>query len=171
MAHNLPERMEKKWTDQNYKRLLKIMMERKKVDKELLQKQTKILKDRLRYNEEKKFAIKQNLAKIEEDLSGIRSRLIPIEEYQTTRDELVSENVDRLLAKRLHYKDIEGRALEEIKIQPEMISMTLSDILKRCKANRDVLNQSLGCGNQVKFAKFKNERQQSRYSSMSQLTK
>ncbi|KAG5681639.1 hypothetical protein PVAND_011054 [Polypedilum vanderplanki] len=167
--HDLHERMEKKWNDQNYKRLLKIMMERKKVDRDLIEKQTKILKDRMRYSEEKKLAIKQNLAKIEEDISSVRSRLIPIEEYQATREELVSETIDLMLSKTLDYQEIENNALKEMEIQPEMDYMKISEILKRCKLNRDILNQSMGM--QPKFAKFRQDRhsKMSRYSSMSQL--
>lgn len=71
MVYDLPERLEKKWNEQNYKRLLKIMMERKKVDKELLEKQTKILKDRMRYNEQKKVAIRENFSRIDEGKSCI----------------------------------------------------------------------------------------------------
>jgi hypothetical protein len=170
--HDLAERLEKKWNDQNYKRLLKIMMERKKVDRDLLEKQTKILKDRMRYSEEKKLAIKSNLSRIEEDLSTVRSRLIPIEEYQATREELVAESIEAMLAKSLNYQKIESMSLEEIESQPDMIPMTMPDILKRCKLNREIINQSLGGGAQAKFAKFRQERQQSkmsRYSSMSQL--
>lgn len=149
------------------------MMERKKVDKELLEKQTKFLKDRMRFNEQKKVAIKQSIAKIEDDLSAVRSRLIPLEEYQASRDELVTENVEEIFVKPLDYKTIEKEAIEEIKSQPEMKPMTLADIHMRCKINREVLNQSLGGGAKAKFERFRMEREQnqsiSRYSSMSQL--
>lgn len=172
MVYDLPERLEKKWNEQNYKRLLKIMMERKKVDKELLEKQTKILKDRMRYNELKKVAIKESFSKIDEDLSTIRARLIPVEEYQATREELATEVVDSILLKQLDYQNIEGQALEVIDGLPDMRPMTLPDVLKRCKMNREILNQSLGGGARAKFERFKLERQHqkmSRYSSISQL--
>lgn len=148
-------------------------MERKKIDKELLAKQSKFLKDRMHFNEQKKVAIKQSIAKIEDDLSAVRSRLIPVEEYQATRDELVAENVDGIFIKPLDYKSIEEEALEEIKILPDMQPMTLADIHRRCKVNREILNQSFGGGAKAKFERFRNEREQnrslSRYSSMSQL--
>lgn len=172
MVYDLPERMEKKWNDQNYKRLLKIMMERKKVDKELLEQQTKILKDQMRYNEQKKVAIKESFSRIDEDLSTIRARLIPIEEYQSTRDELAGETVDKILTAHLHYQDMEVQALEKIENQPVMQSMTLPDIYRRCKLNRDILNQSVGGGARAKFERFRRERQQhqmSRYSSVSHI--
>jgi hypothetical protein len=172
-TYDLPERLEKKWNDQNYKRLLKTMMERKKVDKELLEKQTKFLKDRMRFNEQKKVAIKQSIAKIEDDLSAVRSRLIPVEEYQASRDELVTENVEGIFVKQLDYHAIEKEAIEVVNAQPEMKPMTLADIYKRCKVNREVLNQSLGGGAKAKFERYRMEREQnqsiSRYSSMSQL--
>jgi hypothetical protein len=174
MVYDLPERLDKRWNDQNYKRLLKVMMERKKVDRELLEKQTKILKDRMRYNEEKKVAIKENLLKIEEDLSSIRSRLIPVEEYQATREELVGENVDILLKKKIDYVTLENKALKLVNSADDMKPFSHYDVLKRIKANRDILNQSLGRGKQAKFEKFRNERQQSkmsRYSSMSQIAR
>lgn len=170
MVYDLPERLEKKWHEQNYKRLLKIMMERKKVDKELLEKQTKILKDRMRYNDLKKVAIKENFSRIDEDLSTIRARLIPVEEYQATREELASEVVDDIMKTQLDYLNIEGSALGEVEKLPEMSPLTLHDILKRCKMNREILNQSLGGGARGKFERFRLERQEhklSRYSSMS----
>lgn len=171
MTYDLPERLEKKWKEQNYKRLLKVIMERKKVDRELLEKQTKVLKDRIRYNEEKKVAIKQNISRIEDDLSTIRSRLIPVDEYRATREELVSENVDiMLLPRQLNFEQIEMDALQGLKDQPELNPMKISDILQRCRSNRNIINQSLGGSSNAKFAKFKLERQQSsRYSSTSQI--
>lgn len=169
----MPERLEKKYNEQNFKRLLKTMMDRKKVDKELLEKQTKFLKDRMRFNEQKKVAIKQNIAKIDEDLSSIRSRLIPIEEHQATRDELVSENVDSIFIKPIDYEKILEDALKVVESQPEMKPMSLADTYKRCKLNREILNQSLGGGAKAKFERYRMERQQnqamSRFSSMSQL--
>lgn len=172
MTYDLPERLERKWEEQNYKRLLKVMMERKKVDKELLEKQTKILKDRMHFNERKKVAIKESFAQIEQDLSAIRARLIPVEEYQATREELVSESVDEILQNRPDYKSIEAEAMEQIKNLPEMIPMTLPEIIKRCKTNREILNQSMGGGAKAKFERFRLERQQqkmSRYSSISHI--
>lgn len=148
------------------------MMERKKVDRELLEKQTKILKDRMRYNERKKVAIKESFSRIDEDLSTIRARLIPVEEYQATREELATEVVDEILQTHLDYQKIEEQALEEVEIQPEMISLTLSDILKICKSNREILNQSVGGGARAKFERFRAERQLhkiSRYSSISHI--
>lgn len=172
MVYDLPERMEKKWNDQNYKRLLKIMMERKKVDKELLEQQTKILKDQIRYNEQKKVAIKESFSRIDEDLSTIRARLIPIEEYQSTRAELATETVDRILKVNLDYQGIEVQALEKIEKQPDMQPMKLPEIHRRCKLNRDILNQSVGGGARAKFERYRRERQQqqmSRYSSISHM--
>lgn len=172
LVYDLPEKLEKKWNEQNYKRLLKIMMERKKVDKELLEKQTRILKDRMRYNEQKKVAIKENFSRIDADLSTIRARLIPVEQYQTTRAELASEKVSEILKIHLHYQTIEEKALQQVDNQPDMQPMKLHEILKRCKLNREILNQSVGGGARAKFERFRHERQQqkmSRFSSMSQL--
>lgn len=149
------------------------MMERKKVDRELLEKQTKFLKDRMRFNEQKKVAIKQSIAKIDDDLSAVRSRLTPVEEYQASRDELVTENVENIFVKTLDYQAIESEALDVVKTQPAMSPMTLADIYKRCKVNREILNQSLGGGAKAKFERYRMEREQnqsiSRFSSMSQL--
>lgn len=136
------------------------MMERKKVDKELLEKQTKFLKERMRFNEQKKVAIKQNIAKIDEDLSSVRSRLIPVEEYQATRDELVSENVDEIFVTPLDYEKILTDALEVVSMQAEMKPMTLADTYKRCRLNREIINQSMGGGAKAKFERYRLERQQ-----------
>lgn len=170
MVYDLPERLEKKWNEQNFKRLLKIMMERKKVDKEMLEKQTKILKDRMRYNEQKKVAIKESFSKIDEDLSTIRARLIPVEEYQATREELSTEFVDEILLQELDYQNIAEVALGQIEELPDMSPMKLPDILKRCKKNRDILNESLGGGACAKFERFRMERQQQRLSRFSSVS-
>jgi hypothetical protein len=172
LVYDLPEKLEKKWNEQNYKRLLKIMMERKKVDKELLEKQTRILKDRMRYNEQKKVAIKENFSRIDDDISTIRARLIPVEQHQTTRAELASEKVNEILKVHLNYRNIESQALQQVDNQPDMKPMTLPEILKRCKLNREVLNQSMGGGARANFEKHRRKRQQqkmSRYSSVSLL--
>lgn len=143
------------------------MMERKKVDKELLEKQTKILKDRMRYNEQKKVAIKKSFSKIDEDLSTIRARLIPVEEYQATREELATEVVDKIFLTQLDYQKIESQALEVVDSSPDLRPMTLPDILKRCKMNREVLNQSVGGGARAKFERYRAERQHQKASSYS----
>lgn len=172
MVYDLPDRLEKRWNEQNYKRLLKIMMERKKVDKELLEKQTKILKDRIRYNDRKKVAIKESFSRIDEDLSTIRARLVPVEEYEATREELATEAICEILETEIDYQNLEAKSLQQIEAQPEMSPMTLHDILKRCKKNREILNSSLGGGACARFERYRNERQQqklSRYSSISQL--
>jgi hypothetical protein len=173
MVYDLPERLEKKWNEQNFKRLLKVMMERKKVDRELLEKQTKILKERMLYNEKKKVAIKENLAKVGNDYSSIRARLIPTEEYCETRGDLVLENVDLIFTtKSLDYNAIEQDALIQIENQVERKVMTYPELIMRCKSNREILNQSMGGGAYSKFERFKLERQQhqmSRYSSITHL--
>ncbi|CRL02297.1 CLUMA_CG015432, isoform A [Clunio marinus] len=158
MVFDLPQRLEKKYNEQNYKRLLKVLMERKKVDKELLDKQTKVLKERMRYNEQKRVAIKENFSKINEDLSTIRARLIPVEEYQASRNELATEAVDEILRSKLDYQLIEEQSLAQLETLPEMHPMTKADILRRCKENRDWLNQSMGGGDRLSFENSKLKR-------------
>lgn len=170
MVFDLPQKLDKKWDEQNFKRLLKIMMDRKKVDQTLLEKQTKILKDRMAYNENKKIAIKQSFAKIDEDLSTIRARLFPVEEYKATREELVSDFVDNILESKPIYSILEEIALEKIKEQPERTPMTLPEILKRCSQNRELLNQSLGGGVRAKFERYKNARLQQKIRSDSSIS-
>lgn len=144
-------------------------MERKKVDRDLLEKQTKILKDRMKYNEEKKLAIKENFSKIDNDLSTIRARLIPVEQHETSREELVKESIAPIFNSSIDYPSFESESLKHIESQPEMAPMTLFDILKRCKENRDLINTSMGGGANAKFEKFRRERQMrmSRISSIS----
>jgi hypothetical protein len=146
MIYDLPERLEKKWNEQNYKRLLKIMMERKKVDQVMLEKQTKILKDRLKYAERQKVAIKQSFARIDEDLATIRARLVPVEEFQATREELVLESVDCILTveNKLDYEAVEEAALKKVSEHAELKPMTLPEIHERINKNRKVLSQHLG---------------------------
>lgn len=151
------------------------MMERQKVDKDMLEKQTRVLKDRMRFNELKKVAIKENFSRIDEDLSTIRARLIPVEQYQTSREELAAEKVDEILKVSLNYQVIEGQSLKQVESEPEIKPLNLHDILRRCKLNREILNQSVGGGARSKFERYRAERQQqkissmSRYSSISQL--
>lgn len=72
---------------------------------------------------------------------------------------------------KLNFKVIESDALSTIECQPQMEPMTMFEILKRCKENRDLINMSLGGGANAKFEKFRREKQlkMSRMSSVSNL--
>lgn len=173
LTYDLPERLEKKWNEQNYKRLLNIMMERKHVDRELLDKQTRILKERLTYNDEKQVAIKDSFSRIDNDLSTIRARLIPVEQHEVSREELVLDSVEKKTQTSFNYKSMESDALSSVECQPKMEPMSIFDILKRCKENRDLINMSLGGGLNAKFEKFRREKQMrmSRMSSVSNINR
>lgn len=144
MVYDLPERLEKKFNEQNFKRLLKVMMDRKKVDQVMLEKQTKILKDRIKYAERQKSAIKESFARIDEDLATIRARLVPVEEYQATREELVHESVESILTTKLDFEGVEEEALKKVGEHEELKPMSLPEIQERIKRNRTVLSQHLG---------------------------
>lgn len=139
----------------NYKRLLKIMTDRKlKVDHELLEQQTKPLKDRMKYSEDKKKAIKESFSRIDSDLATIRARLMPVVQHEATREELVKESVVAIIKQESRvYKKFEDDALKVVRDNLEDAyntpPMTMSEIIRRSKQNREILNNSLGGGNSI----------------------
>lgn len=158
MVYDLPERLNKKWNEQNYKRLLKIMMERKKVDTVMLERQTKILKDRMKYDEQKKLAIRKSIAKIDEDLAIIRARLVPVEEFESTREELVQESIDEILTVKPIYQKVEEQAMRKVRDHEELKALTMTEIFERIKTNRIFLSKRMGGYNverRERYEKFK----------------
>lgn len=144
IVFDLPERLEAKWDEMNFKRQMKILMIRKRVDPELLAKQTKPKKDIIKYNEEKKIAIKESFMKIDEDIASIRARLLPMETKETDRLELVNELVEGILTEELSYEQIEIEALEWLQTNQIIPNITNSEIIKRGRQRRELINVSVG---------------------------
>lgn len=144
IVFDLPERLEKKWDEMNFKRQLKILMIRKMVDPELLAKQTKPKKDILKYNEEKKVAIKKSFMKIDEDIASIRARLLPIETKETDRLEIVNDLVEEIMTEEQSYDLIESEALGWLQANEIVPNITNSDIIKRGRQRRELINVSVG---------------------------
>lgn len=144
IVFDLPERLEAKWDEMNFKRQMKILMIRKMVDPELLAKQTKPKKDIIKYNEEKKIAIKESFMKIDEDIASIRARLLPIETKETDRLELVNELVEGIFNEELCYDEIESEALGWLQINEIIPNITNSEIIKRGRQRRELINISVG---------------------------
>lgn len=144
IVFDLPERLEAKWDEMNFKRQMKILMIRKRVDPELLAKQTKPKKDIIKYNEEKKIAIKESFMKIDEDIASIRARLLPMETKETDRLELVNELVEGILTEELSYEQIESEALEWLQTNQIIPNITNSEIIKRGRQRRELINISVG---------------------------
>lgn len=156
MVYDLPERLTKKFNEQNYKRLLKIMMERKKVDTIMLERQTKILKDRMKYDELKKIAIRKNLSMIDRDLATIRSRLVPSEEYEyrNTREELVQDSVGVILTIKPVYHSVQEDALKKVDEHDVFKPLTMTEIYEQIKTNRIFLSKRMGGYNLEKRERY-----------------
>lgn len=144
IVFDLPERLEKKWDEMNFKRSMKILMIRKMVDPELLAKQTKPKKDIIKYNEEKKIAIKKSFMKIDEDVAVIRARLLPTETKEIDRLEIITDSVEGIMTEELSYDQIESEALGWLHANQIIPNITNSDIIKRGRQRREFINISVG---------------------------
>lgn len=105
------EMMEKKWNEMNYERLLTTLMERRRLNPEILDNLTQPEKERRRYQAEKKEAIKASFGRIKEELADLRSRLIPKAVIDDSREKLVSAVAGQAMQ---HMKDYNYTKLEAL---------------------------------------------------------
>lgn len=93
---DLPERLEKKWDEMNIKRLMKVLMQMKMVDPQLLAQWTKPEKDKQIYNEKKRQAIAASFRRVNDDIVALRARLLPVEPAAEDRQSFVRENLKNI---------------------------------------------------------------------------
>lgn len=105
------EMMEKKWNEMNYERLLNTLMERRRLNPEILESLTQPEKERRKYQAEKKVAIKASFSRIKEELAELRAKLIPKEVIDDSREKLVKAVAGQAM---VHMKDYNYTKLEAL---------------------------------------------------------
>lgn len=110
------EKMEKKWNEMNYERLMKILMERRRVNPEMLEKLTRPEKDRRKYEAEKQQAVKQSFSRISEELSELQAKLIPKEIIDDSREKLVEAVANEAVKSMKEYNDVRVEAISAVRI-------------------------------------------------------
>lgn len=90
---DLPERLQAKWDEMNIRRLMKILMAMKMIDTQQLTIWTRPEKERLAYNEGKRKAIAQSFRNILDDVSTLRTRLLPVEITDEYRKDVVRQSL------------------------------------------------------------------------------
>uniref|UniRef100_A0A336M1S0 CSON008647 protein n=1 Tax=Culicoides sonorensis TaxID=179676 RepID=A0A336M1S0_CULSO len=171
------EQAEKKWNEQNYERLLKVLMERRRVNPEVLEKLTRPEKDRRQYQAEKKQAIEASFSRINEELAELRSRLIPKEVIDDSRDRLVEGVAETAVSQMKEYSHVRIDAIEmviklicnlhvtsifnffQIEKNAEMThEFSATEILERARQRREIIDRALG-GNPAKMEQYLKEKQ------------
>lgn len=144
VVFDLPERLEKKWDEMNFKRLMKVLMTRRLVDQKLLDKQTKPQKDLMRYNEQKKKTIADSFARINQDIVEVRARLLPTELQEIDLNEEAANSVQSIMSDVSNFQLVENESLQWINVNRDQTDLSYQEILRRARNRRDVLNRSLG---------------------------
>lgn len=141
---DLAKRLDAKWRQKSYKRLLRSMMERRNISPDQLAKQMKPEKERRKYNEEKRTAIAEDLARIEDDYEEVKGQLIPVESVIVTRAEQLKSHMDKYREEMLDYHRVEEEAREVLEnFQLPQIA-SFSDVLIKGRQRREVINRELG---------------------------
>lgn len=141
---DMAKRLDIKWRQKSYRRLMRSMMTRRNISPEQLAKQMKPEKERRKYNEEKRCAIAKDLAQIEEDYKEIKAQLIPVDKTTVTRAEQLKGCMDKYKEEMMDYHRVEDEArevLENFQL-PQIESFT--DILIKGRQRREVISRELG---------------------------
>ncbi|XP_063697460.1 dynein axonemal intermediate chain 3 [Culicoides brevitarsis] len=153
------EAAEKKWNEQNYERLLKVLMERRRVNPEVLEKLTRPEKDRRQYQAEKKQAIEASFSRINEELAELRSKLIPKEVIDDSRERLVEGVAETAVHQMKEYNHVRMEAIDAIEKNAELChDATANEILERARQRREIIDRALG-GNPAKMEQYLKQRQ------------
>ncbi|XP_065089319.1 dynein axonemal intermediate chain 3 [Ochlerotatus camptorhynchus] len=141
---DLAKRLDVKWRQKSYKRLMRSMMTRRNISPDQLAKQMKPEKERRKYNDEKRCAIAEDLARIEEDYKEIKAQLIPVGKVIVTRAEQLKGRMDKYKEEMMDYYRVEDEArevLENFQL-PQLARFT--DILIKGRQRREVISRELG---------------------------
>lgn len=144
VVYDLPQRLDKKWDEMNFKRLMKVLMARRLVDQKLLDKQTRPHKEMLRYNEKKKESIAASFAKINQDIAEVRARLLPTEMQEIDLNAIAASNVESLAPDMKEFDEIMNETLLWIEENRDQSDLNYEEIMRRARNRRDIINQSMG---------------------------
>jgi len=98
----------------NLQRVLDILITRRRIDTVRLNEETLLEKERLKYENEKRQSMRQTLKSFNESIAQIRSRILPAEEVEVTREEIVSELVDKILESSSSFETIKAECKHEM---------------------------------------------------------
>ncbi|XP_058811062.1 dynein axonemal intermediate chain 3 [Topomyia yanbarensis] len=141
---DLAKRLEAQWRQKSYKRLLHSMMARRNISPGQLAKQMRPEKERRKYNEEKRVAIVEDFARIEDDYKEVKAQLIPIEKVTMTRAEQLKGSMDRYKEEILDYQRVETEAKQVLQSFELPSAASFADILVRGRQRREIINRELG---------------------------
>lgn len=141
---DLSKRLDARWRQKSYRRLLHSMMAKRNISPDQLAKQMRPEKERRKYNEEKRGAIAEDLSRVDEDYEEVKTQLIPVEKVIVTRAELLKERMGKYKDEILDYERVEAEAREVLRNfqLPPVASFT--DILIKGRYRREAINRDLG---------------------------
>ncbi|XP_058442793.1 dynein axonemal intermediate chain 3 [Malaya genurostris] len=141
---DLAKRSEAQWRQKNYKRLLHSMMARRNISPGQLAKQMRPEKEIRKYNEEKRAAIIEDFARIEDDYNEIKAQLIPTDKVSVSRSEQLKGCISRYEKEILDYQRVENEAKQILQNFELPTTASFSDILARGRQRREIINHELG---------------------------
>lgn len=128
----------------NIKRMMNVLMTRKMVNAESLEKETRLEKERLKFEEEKKKAIKQSSILLQEEVLETRAKILVKETIETERPELVKEFALSILKGTQAYTQVDEACELFIEESFDCEEIPTRDFVGRGVIRRLNLNCSLG---------------------------
>ncbi|XP_053948079.1 dynein axonemal intermediate chain 3 [Anastrepha ludens] len=138
------ERMKHKWDELNLNRLLTILMSRKRVDEEKLERETRLEKNHLSYEAAKKQSLIRIQQRVGEEVAAVRARILPHENVDLQRIDMILSSVQVLMETVDDYNDIEMESNEVVNNFDAFDTLTYIDFLYRGDHRRRLLNKSMG---------------------------
>ncbi|XP_055538396.1 dynein axonemal intermediate chain 3 [Wyeomyia smithii] len=141
---DLAKRLEVKWRQKCYKRLLHSMMMRRNISPGQLAKQMQPEKQKRKYDDEKRIAIAKNLTGIEADYNDIKSLLLPIDKITIKKSEILNQLIDKFKGEMINYSRIEAEAKIVLNCfnLPKVANFT--EVFVKGNQRRELINQELG---------------------------
>ncbi|XP_014085911.1 dynein axonemal intermediate chain 3 [Bactrocera oleae] len=138
------ERMKRKWDELNLNRLLSILMSRKRVDEEKLERETRLEKKHLAYEAAKKQSLIRIQQRVGEEVASVRARILPHEKVDLQRIDMIISSVRVLMESIDDYADTEMESNEIVKDFDAFDTLSYIDFLYRGDHRRRLLNKSIG---------------------------
>ncbi|XP_017476274.1 PREDICTED: WD repeat-containing protein 63, partial [Rhagoletis zephyria] len=138
------ERMKHKWDELNLNRLLSILMTRKRVDEEKLERETRLEKRHLAYEAAKKQSLIRIQQRVGEEVAAVRARILPHEKVDLQRIDMILASVGVLMDNVDDYVATEMESNEVVHNFDTFDTLSYIDFLYRGDHRRRLLNKSMG---------------------------
>lgn len=138
------EKMKRKWDELNLNRLMNILMSRKRVDAEQLERETALEKRRLAYEAAKRESLINTLQRVGEEVAAIRARILPAEKPDLLRQDMIDSAVKQLMSNVEDFAEIELEANDILNEFLDFDDIDYIQFLHRGEQRRKILNKSLG---------------------------